>query len=95
MKKLGYLLFAFFFWIGRIFPVRQTRVVLFNGLNHGLNGNLLEIKHAMERQQKEKKLQEGSRYSFVFCSKWYLYRNRKRLNSRQTIESSEWASPNT
>jgi len=73
MKKLGYLLFAFFFRIGRIFPVKRTKVVLFNGLNRGLNGNLLEIKHAIERQQKEKNMPEGSRYSFVFCSKWELF----------------------
>ena len=68
MKKLGYLLFALFFGIGRIFPVKQTKVVLFNGHNHGLNGNLLEIKRAMERQ-KEREGQAGSRFSFIFCSK--------------------------
>lgn len=50
MKKLGYLLFAFFFNLFRIFPVKKDTVLLFNGHNRGLNGNLLEIKKAIEKR---------------------------------------------
>lgn len=73
MKKLGYLLFAFFFLIGRIFPVKQKKVVLFNGHNYGLNGNLLEIKRAMEQQQSQQKVPKGSRFTFLFFSKHDLF----------------------
>lgn len=60
MKKIGYLLFAFFFQMSRLFPVKQSKIVLFNGHNHGLNGNLLEIRRAME---------ERGAYQFVFRAK--------------------------
>lgn len=59
MKKLGYLFFAFFFQIGRIFPIKRTKIVLFNGHNHGLNGNLLEIKRAIEGRSKKRNIQQG------------------------------------
>lgn len=52
MKKLGYLFFAIIFMISRLVPVKRKRVVLFNGHNHGLTGNLLEIKKALERSGK-------------------------------------------
>jgi len=44
MKKIGYLLFAVIFNICRLFPVKRGKNILFNGHNHGLNGNLLQIK---------------------------------------------------
>lgn len=69
MKKLGYLLFAFFFRVGRLFPVKRKKVVLFNGHNSGLNGNLLEIMRAMKRQQEERKVKHRDRFSFVFYAK--------------------------
>ena len=69
MKKLGYLLFAFFFRVGRLFPVKRKKVVLFNGHNSGLNGNLLEIMQAMKRQQEERKVKHRDRFSFVFYAK--------------------------
>lgn len=54
MKEAGYLIFAFFFALGRIFPVKKGKIVLFNGHNHGLNGNLEEIKKAMEQKEQQK-----------------------------------------
>lgn len=65
MKKLGYILFGFIFHISRIFPVQKRKVVLFNGHNHGLNGNLLEIKRALER--------EKSFYRVLFYAKRDLF----------------------
>ena len=50
MKKLGYFFFALIFNISRLFPVKEKKVILFNGHNHGLNGNLKEIKDGIERR---------------------------------------------
>lgn len=55
MKKLGYLLFGGIFNISRCFPVKKRKVVLFNGHNKGLNGNLLEIKKALEKKEPDTK----------------------------------------
>lgn len=66
MKRAGYLLFAFFFACGRLFPVKEKRIVLFNGHNHGLNGNLKVIKQEME--QRSETPQE-----FVLCAKRDLF----------------------
>lgn len=52
-KKFGYWLFALVFMICRLFPLRRKKVLLFNGHNRGLNGNLLEMKREIERQEKE------------------------------------------
>lgn len=56
MKTIGYLLFAFFFAVGRLFPLQQRKVVLYNGQFEGLSGNLLEVKKEMEVRQKEKRV---------------------------------------
>lgn len=68
MKEVGYLIFAFFFAVGRIFPVKRGKIVLFNGHNHGLNGNLEEIKKAMEQQEGSEK-----RYTFLLYAKRDLF----------------------
>lgn len=68
MKKLGYWLFAYIFNICRIFPVKRQKVVLFNGHNHGLNGNLLEIRKEIIRREPETK--------FVFRSKRDMFAGR-------------------
>lgn len=52
-KKMGYLLFALVFTIGRLFPLDRRKALLFNGHNKGLNGNLLEMKRELERREKE------------------------------------------
>lgn len=51
MKKIGYLFFALLFNLSRIFPVQRRKIVLWNGHNTGLNGNLLEIKKAVEEKE--------------------------------------------
>ena len=51
MKKIGYIFFAMIFNICRIFPIQKRKIVLFNGHNKGLNGNLLEIKKAIEKKE--------------------------------------------
>ncbi len=65
MKELGYWLFALIFNSCRIFPVRGNKVVLFNGHNRGLNGNLLEIK--------QKIIQRAPETTFVFMAKRDLF----------------------
>lgn len=65
MKRLGYLFFALIFNISRIFPVQKRKNVLFNGHNKGLNGNLLEIKKAIERKEPNT--------SFLFFAKRELF----------------------
>lgn len=47
MKKIGYLLFAVIFNMCRLFPVKSGKNILFNGHNHGLNGNLLQIRKGL------------------------------------------------
>lgn len=51
MKKIGYIFFA---WVYNlcclICPVRKQKAVLWNGHNHGLNGNLLEIYRYMRER---------------------------------------------
>lgn len=61
MKKLGYIWFALIFNICRILPVQKKKIILFNGHNHGLNGNLKEIKEEMEKDSTE--------YRFVLLAK--------------------------
>lgn len=61
MKGIGYCLFAVIFNICRVFPCREKKVLLFNGHNQGLNGNLLEIKRALMRSDRK--------YSFVYMAK--------------------------
>ena len=56
MKKLGYLLFALFFNISRIFSVNSRKVVLYNGQYKGLSGNLLEIKNEIEARRNDVKI---------------------------------------
>ena len=51
MKKIGYLLFAVIFNICRLFPVKIGKNILFNGHNHGLNGNLLQIKKGLMKAE--------------------------------------------
>lgn len=62
MKKIGYYFFA---WIYRICslicPLNPHKIVLWNGHNHGLNGNLLEIYQRMQ--------QMSTKYEFVILSK--------------------------
>lgn len=68
MKKLGYLFFAYIFNICRIFHLQQKKTVLFNGHNHGLNGNLLEIQKEISKREPETK--------FIFRSKRDLFAGR-------------------
>lgn len=49
MKKIGYLLFALLFDCFRCFPVRQKKVVLYNGHHLELSGNLLAMKEEILR----------------------------------------------
>lgn len=51
MKKIGYLLFAVIFNICKLFPVKIGKNILFNGHNHGLNGNLLQIKKGLMKAE--------------------------------------------
>lgn len=67
MKKLGYIWFALIFNICRILSVKENKVVLFNGHNHGLNGNLKEIKKEME--------QSDISYQFVLLAKNDIFGN--------------------
>lgn len=53
MKKLGYLLFAMFFNLSRIFNLNSRKVVLYNGQYKGLSGNLLEIKNEIESRRND------------------------------------------
>lgn len=61
MKKLGYIFFALIFNICRIFPIQKKKIVLFNGHNRGLNGNLLEMQKAFEKKEEN--------YKFIFYAK--------------------------
>lgn len=61
MKKIGYLFFALIFNLARLFPVKEKKIVLFNGHNHGLNGNLKEIKDGIERR--------AASYRFILLAK--------------------------
>lgn len=63
MKKLGYLLFAVIFNICRLFPVKRGKNILFNGHNHGLNGNLLQIRRGLMKAEPSMKI------------KWYAKRD--------------------
>lgn len=68
MKTVGYLFFAFIFNISRIFPIQKRKIVLFNGHNKGLNGNLLEIKKAIEKKEPNTK--------FLFYAKREMFAGR-------------------
>lgn len=62
MKKTGYLIFAWIYNICSLLcPAKKKKIVLFNGHNHGLNGNLLEIYQVMQKQDAE--------YQFVIMAK--------------------------
>ena len=61
MKKIGYIFFAVIFNICRILPVQKWKIALFNGHNHGLNGNLLEMQQALAKK--------NGRFHFVFYAK--------------------------
>lgn len=51
MKKIGYLLFAGIYNICRIFcRIHPGKIILWNGHNHGLNGNLREIYDALQHK---------------------------------------------
>lgn len=56
MKNLGYLLFALFFNLSRIFSVQNRKVVLYNGHFKGLSGNLLEMKTEIEDRKSDAKI---------------------------------------
>lgn len=44
MKQIGYLLYAWIYNLCRfIFPEKKGKIVLWNGHNHGINGNIREI----------------------------------------------------
>lgn len=66
MKKIGYLILA---WIYNlcclVCPVKKQKIVLWNGHNHGLNGNLLEIYQKMKEKVPE--------YRFVILAKRDLF----------------------
>ncbi len=51
MKKIGYMFFAIFFNLFRILPIQKKKIVLFNGHNHALSGNLLEIALALQGRE--------------------------------------------
>lgn len=66
MKKIGYRILAGVYNLCSIFcQVRPQKIVLFNGHNHGLNGNLLEIHEEMKKRDE--------RYRFVIISKRDLF----------------------
>lgn len=65
MKTLGYFVFALFFNICRIFPIHKKKVVLFNGHNRGLNGNLLSIREEIKKRNPETK--------FIFRAKQEMF----------------------
>ena len=71
MKKLGYLLFAVIFNICRLFPVKRGKNILFNGHNHGLNGNLLQIRRGLMKAEPSMKI------------KWYAKRDIFRRRIRE------------
>lgn len=68
MKGFGYLVFALFFNLSRILPVQSRKILLFNGHNHGFNGNLYEIKLEFEKHQPDLK--------FVYVEKAILFSGR-------------------
>ncbi|MDD7402632.1 MAG: CDP-glycerol glycerophosphotransferase family protein [Butyribacter sp.] len=51
MKEIGYYLFAFIFNICRIFPVSDKKIILYNGHNRGLHGNLLEMQKIFRQEE--------------------------------------------
>lgn len=55
MKRAGYLLFALFFNIFRIVPIQRRKILLYNGHNKGLTGNLLAIRQEFERHEENMK----------------------------------------
>ncbi len=55
MKQIGYRLFALLYSVTQFFGKRSKRVVLFNGQNRGLTGNLQLI--AQELQRRDEKIQ--------------------------------------
>ena len=66
MKKIGYWILAGVYNLCSIFcPVKQNKIVLFNGHNHGLNGNLLEVYEEMKKR--------NQKYQFVIMAKRDLF----------------------
>ncbi len=66
MKKVGYCILAGVYNICSILcPVNQKKIVLFNGHNHGLNGNLLEVYEEMKKRNPQ--------YQFVIMAKRDLF----------------------
>lgn len=62
MKKIGYIFLALIYNICSVlFPVKEKKIVLFNGHNHGLNGNLSEIYEKMKKRDAD--------YQFVIVAK--------------------------
>ncbi len=52
MKTIGYIIFAIVYNLCCIFcRVASGKIVLWNGHNHGLNGNLQEIYEALQHKE--------------------------------------------
>ncbi len=66
MKEVGYRIFAGIYNFFCLFcPVRQKKIVLFNGHNHGLNGNLQKVYEEMQKRD--------VKYNFFIVSKRDLF----------------------
>lgn len=66
MKKIGYLFLAWVYNLCCLFcPLNEKKIVLWNGHNHGLNGNFLELYRKMKEVSQD--------YRFVILSKRDLF----------------------
>ena len=61
MKQLGYYVFAGIYNLHRKFAKVHNKVVLFNGHNHGLNGNLELVSEEITKRDRDL----ASRISFI------------------------------
>ena len=67
MKKIGYWILAGIYNLSCMFcSVKQKKIVLLNGHNHGLNGNLLEVYEEMKKRSSE--------YNFIMIAKRDLFK---------------------
>lgn len=77
MKKAGYLLFAWMYNLYCLFSrVKDKKIVLWNGHDYGLNGNLQEMYYALQRT--------GKNYQIVTLAKRDLFR-RQETGARKAL----------
>lgn len=66
MKKIGYIFFAWIYNLCCLLcPVKRRKIVFWNGHNHGLNGNFLELYQKMKEMTPE--------YTYVILAKRDLF----------------------